>query len=209
MDPDLELFQRWCNGDDAAAKQLVARYFNDLRVYFARRLSELDQEDLVQEVFMRLVAARDRFERRSTVRTFIYSIAKNVYYESLRKLHRPNGTFDPISESLAAVSGRTQSSILAQNEAEQLMLDALESVPSERQELIELHYFHDLAFKELADLFEIPVGTVKSRMSAARDALLAKFMELLGPDGGMWTDEKLAHGLASVSVAVKQGRRRG
>lgn len=209
MDPDLELFQRWCEGDDAAAKQLVARYFNGLRVYFARRLSELEQEDLVQEVFVRLVAARDRFEGRSTVRTYIYSIAKNVYYESVRKLHRPNGVFDPITESLAAVSGRTQSSILAESEVLQLLLDALENIPSEQQELIELHYFHELTFKDLADMFDVPVGTAKSRMTAARQRLLMKFMELLGPDSDAWTEDALARGLTRASAAVKQGRRRG
>ena len=181
MDPDLELLERWRGGDRTAGSQLFDRHFNGLRIYFAARLPpEQDAADLIQDTFLRMVEARDRFEGRSTVRTFLFHIARHVLFEALRRRYRPQGAFDPLSESIAELSGRSQSSILAQSEELQLLLDALRSIPSEQYDLIEFHYFQGLKQVEIAEILGIPDGTIKSRMSAARRRLAERFLELSG-----------------------------
>src|SRR5690349_6449837 len=85
MDPDLELLKRWRDGVRAAGDELLARYFNMWRVYFVARVPERQTEDLIQEVFLRMVEAHDRFEGRSSVRTFLTSIARNVFNETVRE----------------------------------------------------------------------------------------------------------------------------
>ncbi len=207
-DPDLELLKRWRAGDNDAGSRLLARHFNLLRVYFLKRVPERQIEDLIQEVFLRMVEALDRFEGRCSVRTFLVRIAQNVVRETLRELHRPNGSFDPFTESLYAISGHGQASILADEESQQLLLDAMQRVTVEHHDLLDLHYFHGLTLRELAQVGEIPVGTAKSRLEAARRSLLREFMDLLGPDAREWTEEALDRGLTRVREVMLRGRAR-
>lgn len=208
-DPDLELLTRWRAGDNDAGSELLARHFNLLRVYFLGRVPQRQIEDLIQEVFLRMVEALGRFEGRCSVRTFLIRIAQNVVRETLRELHRPNGSFDPFTESLFAISGRAQASILADEESQQLLLDAMQRVSSDHHDLLDLHYFHGLTVRELAEVSEVPVGTAKSRLEAARRSLLREFMTLLGPDAPEWTDDALERGLTRVREVMLRGRARG
>ena len=206
MDPDLELLKRWRDGDRAAGDELLARYFNMLRVYFVSRVPERQTEDLIQEVFLRMVEALDRFEGRCTVRTFLTSIARNVFHETVRELYRPDGRFDPLEESMFGITGRSHSSLLANEQALQLLLDAMQRVSVQHQDLLELHYFHGFTVRSLADLEEIPFGTANGRLQAARRALLREFLILLGPDAEGWTEDALDRGLTRVRDAVLQRR---
>lgn len=207
-DTDEQLLQRWRENDHDAGSRLLARYINRLRVYFVTRLRECETEDLIQEVFLRLVAARDRFEGRSLVRTYVMHIARNVYREKLRELHRPDGKFDPLEESLAELTGQGQSSLLAADQELQLMLDAMQHITEAQFEVLELYYFYEYTQAEIAEVVNIPSGTVKSRLEGARKALLREFMRLLGPDQQQWTDEALDRRLVRVGEAVLRSRRR-
>jgi RNA polymerase sigma-70 factor, ECF subfamily len=208
VDTDEQLLQRWREGDRDAGSRLLARYINMLRAYFVRRVHECDPADLVQEVFLRMTLARDRFEGRSLVRTYVVHIARNVFREKVRELHRPNGQFDPLVESLAQISGHSQSSILGNDEELQLMLDAMQHIEEAQLELLELHYFYDYTQAEIAEIEEIPIGTVKSRIEAARRALLREFMNLLGPGRDAWTEDAFERGLVRVRQAVLRGQPR-
>jgi RNA polymerase sigma-70 factor (ECF subfamily) len=208
MDPDRELLARWCDGDGEAGGELLTRYFNMLRVYFVARVPERQTEDLIQEVFVRMVEARDRFENRCTVRTYLTGIARHVFQETVRELYRPDGRVDPFEESLYAISGRSQSSLLAKEQALQLLLDAMQRVTLHQQEILELHYFHGYTVRELAELDEVPFGTANGRLQTARRALLREFMLLLGPDADEWTEDALDRGLHRVRDIVLQRRRR-
>lgn len=202
MDPDLELLMRWRDGDRDAGGELLARYFNMLRVYFVARVPERQTEDLIQEVFVRMIEARDRFEGRCTVRTFLTGIARHVFQETVRDLYRPDGRVDPLNESIFAISGRSQSSLLASEQALQLLLDAMQRVTVHQQDMLELHYFHGFTVRELAEVDEVPFGTANGRLQAARRALLREFMTLLGPDAETWTEDALDRGLTRVGDIV-------
>lgn len=201
---DMDLLERWRDGHQEAGGELLTRYFNGLRIYFATRLPELETADLIQEVFLRMVDARDRFAGRSSVRTYVFHIARHLYWEEVRRLHRPNGVFDPEVDKLADVSGRSQTAVLRQRQAEERMLTALEHLPSKQHDLLDFYYFQQMSCAELGELFSIPVGTVKSRLVSARRALLAEFISQLGPDAESWTDEALDRGLVEVGRAMRR-----
>jgi len=204
MSTDLELLQRWRHDDQSAGGELLTRYFNGLKIYFAVRLPELETGDLIQEVFVRMVDARDRFAGRSTVRAYLFSIARILYWEKVRELHRPSGVFDPEVDKLADLCGRSQTSIMRQIQAEELLLTALEHLPSAQHDLLDFYYFQQLSCAELSELFVAPIGTIKSRLSVARRALLVAFMKLLGPDAEQWTEDALDRGLTRVGEAMRR-----
>ncbi len=203
-DPDLELLRQWRYGDQEAGGKLLAQYFNNLRVFFIQRIPQEETEDLIQEVFRRMVEARDRFEGRSTLRTYLFHIAQNVYFELLRKRFRGK-PFDPLTESSATANGRSQSSMLAESERQQLLLEALRNIPGDQQDVIELYHFHGFTTAQLAEHLRVPSGTAKTRLRAARKRLAEAFLEEFKV-GGELTDEQLVRDLDQVRGAVWRGQ---
>ena len=83
QDPDLELLERWREGDRRAGNDLVRRYFPSVRAYFVNKVT-IEYEDLVQETFARLMRARDRFRGDAGFRVYLFQIARYVLLEHFR-----------------------------------------------------------------------------------------------------------------------------
>lgn len=171
-----DLLAAWCAGDDAAGEQLAALYFTPLRSFFVRRAPE-EYEDLVQQTYLKIAGTLANYRGEGSVRAFFYGIARNVLLHYLRKVGR-QPDFDPASGSLLDAYGRRPSSILTERESHRIMLDALQEIPSKYQDLLELYYWQGLTAPELARALDIPVGTVRSRISYAIDKLRSKFCEI-------------------------------
>lgn len=173
---DLELLERWGAGDRAAGNQLVLRYFAVVRAYFIAKFAE-DYEDLTQDTFSRLVAARSR-HRGGTFRAFLFSIARNVSFEYLRRRYKPTAPLE--TSSLVDLTGRRHSSLLSEREEHRLLLDALRRLPLDQQELVELYHWQCLTGAELGELYELPESTVRGRMRKALKQLGELYRELAG-----------------------------
>lgn len=167
MDVDGELLERWRAGDQAAGRDLFARYFDPLFRFFANKCNEPDE--LVQATFFALVKARDQFAGRSSFRTYLYTIARNELYRWLRTFKRERD-FDPELSSIAEVA-TTAGSRLARNEEHRRLCAALRTLPVEAQTLLELHYWEGLDAAALAEVFDAQVATIRQRLSRARLAL--------------------------------------
>lgn len=167
MDQDRELLERWRAGDQAAGRDLFARYFDPLFRFFANKCNEPDE--LVQATFFALVKARDQFAGRSSFRTYLFTIARNELYRWLRTFKRERG-FDPELSSIAEVA-TTAGSRLARNEEHRRLCAALRTLPVESQTLLELHYWEGLDATALAEVFDAQVATIRQRLSRARLAL--------------------------------------
>ncbi|MBK7076452.1 MAG: sigma-70 family RNA polymerase sigma factor [Myxococcales bacterium] len=167
MDPDRELLERWRAGDQAAGRDLFARFFDPLFRFFANKCNEPDE--LVQATFFALVKARDQFAGRSSFRTYLFTIARNELYRWLRTFKRERG-FDPELSSIAEVA-TTAGSRLARNEEHRRLCAALRTLPVESQTLLELHYWEGLDATALAEVFDAQVATIRQRLSRARVAL--------------------------------------
>ncbi|MCX4243944.1 RNA polymerase sigma factor [Paraliomyxa miuraensis] len=165
-DPDLELLLQWRKGDRKAGERLLAKHFAGLRRYFRLKYPDA-HEDLLQETFSRIVQNRDEFRGESLFKTYLFRIARYVGNAHVRKHYRQGGDFSPASSSLADLTGRRQSSVLAEREDHRLLLDALQQLTLEQQEVIDLYYWEGLTAKQVGESIEAPESTVRSRLRLA------------------------------------------
>lgn len=131
----------------------------------------LEAEDLVQEAFVRAVAAGHRFLKTDNPEAWLRTAAINLHRNRWRKLRNYSRIRHRIEETRD----------LPGLEEHVAVVNALRSLPEEQREVIALHHLADLSVTEVAEVLGCKVGTVKSRLKRGRDALA----EVLGPwEGG-------------------------
>jgi RNA polymerase sigma factor (sigma-70 family) len=164
---DVVLMQEAAAGSDASFSQLVHRHQNSLLNFFVRMGASSDSEDLVQETFVRLFRYRRQYKPVAGFTAFLYHIARNVWADRGRKILR--------RERLTSAC-EMEASIAHQSFAEspERGLDVaagLARLSPKLREVIVLNIYQGLRYQEIADALEIPLGTVKSRISLAIKAL--------------------------------------
>jgi RNA polymerase sigma-70 factor (ECF subfamily) len=169
-DTDLDLLERWRGGDQVAGRDLFARYFDQLYRFFSNKSAEPDE--MVQSTFLAVVKARDQFAGRSSFRTYLFTIARNVLHRQLRTVVRERD-FDPALSSIAEIATSIRSR-LAREADHRRLCDALRSLSVENQTLLELHYWEGMDADALAEVFEVENQTIRARLSRARAVLREK-----------------------------------
>ncbi len=170
------LLDRWRQGDLTAGNQLLKRHFDALYRFFTNKVAD-HADDLIQATMMACVRGRDSFRKECGFRAYLFVVARHEFYRWIKKNHRSREVFDPNLMSVADL-GPSPSSALARRKEQRLLLMALRRIPVELQIVLELHYWESLSTRELADVMEIPQGTVKSRLRRAREALEKAMGEL-------------------------------
>ena len=178
---DFELLEGWRGGDEAAGRELFARYFEAVYRFFRNKVDEA-AEDLVQQTFMGLVQGKDRFRGDASFRTYLFMIARKRLYSYLRKSQRDQDAAPWSDRSVADLGVPSPSRVVARQQEQRLLLMALRRLPVELQVALELFYWEELTVTEIADVLETPVGTVKSRLQRARARLDAVIAELAGSE---------------------------
>lgn len=171
MPSDFELIDAWRSGDQAAGNALVERHFDAVYAFFRTKLDR-EVDDLVQGTFMACVEARDDFRKLSTFRTYLFSIARNHLRQFLRRSLR-NEVIDFAVSSMADL-GPTPSELAHERGQRRRLMKALREIPLDHQIALELFYWEGLSGADLARVLEVPEGTVRTRLRAARKALLAR-----------------------------------
>lgn len=170
MTEDLDLLTAWSRGDREAGAALVERHYDAIVRFFRNKASD-DADDLVQRTFLACAEGAATFRGQGTVRAYLFGIARNVLYEHIRGRVR-DGRAEPDFRASALVDLAPGVSTLAAQRADQrVLLAALQHIPVDLQVLLELYYWEDLGIDELAQVLEIPAGTVKSRLHRARALL--------------------------------------
>jgi RNA polymerase sigma-70 factor (ECF subfamily) len=169
---DRELLERWGAGDRAAGDALFERHFTGLFRFFRSKVDDAAAEDLTQATFLACVAGRDRFRAESSMRTYLFAIARKQLLMHYRKRSRNDRVIVLDSVSVAELGG-SPSEKLGASEEQRLLLSALRRIPVDFQIAIELYYWEGLAVAELAEVLEIAEGTVRSRLARARERLAA------------------------------------
>lgn len=139
---------------------------------------EHDAEDAVQDAFLRAHQAFNRF-RGTDARPWLLTIVRNVCYSRLRERRRDGApeVFD--DETHAATVDPAEANAIAWRETKGgLLRQALEQLPAEFREVIVLHELEGLAYREIAAVAEIPIGTVMSRLARARQKLQTEALAL-------------------------------
>jgi RNA polymerase sigma-70 factor (ECF subfamily) len=132
--------------------------------------NDQDAEDAVQESYVRAFKAFGRF-RGGDGKAWFMTILRNVCYTTIKKL-RSHETPEPFDEEIHQSKGEAemQEALRQKANAESLQC-ALEKLPDEFREVIVLHDLEGLAYKEIAAVAGIPIGTVMSRLARARGRL--------------------------------------
>ncbi len=174
---DHELLERWRAGDRAAGDALFERHFTGLFRFFRSKIEDAAAEDLTQATFLACVAGRESFRAESSVRTYLFAIARKQLLMHFRKRTRADKVLVLDSVSVAEL-GASPSEKLGASEEQRLLLSALRRIPVDFQIAIELYYWEGLAVAELAEVLEIPEGTVRSRLARARERLATVMAEI-------------------------------
>lgn len=133
--------------------------------------NEHDAEDSVQEAYLRALQVFSRF-RGTDGRAWLLCIVRNICYDRLRRLQRsaPTESFDEELPLHSLAAPPLAEAELAQVRAGQLSA-ALAAMPDPLREVIVLHELEGFAYREIAEIAEIPIGTVMSRLARARARL--------------------------------------
>lgn len=171
---DLAMYALWVAGDTRAGDLLFRRFGAALQAFFRTKVRPEDQDDLVQQVWVELSETRRRgagSSVRTTIRAYLFGVARHVLCRHLRRRYRPEEVDVDLLKSSIAALDPSLSTALGEQVAAQRMVLALQRLPVDTQILIELRYVHELSTGELASLYDVPLGTIKSRLAHARTAL--------------------------------------
>ena len=168
---DHDLMHRTQCGDAVAFEELVRRWQHPVGRMVGHLLGpRADIDDLCQEVFLRVLRARERYHATYAFSTWVYRIALNVARDSRRReVRHPR---ESLGETDVASSASPPDAALAQHETAALVAAAVASLPDPLREVLVLKHFGKLSFNEVAVAAGLPLGTVKSRMQAAMKRLI-------------------------------------
>jgi len=187
-DEDVALLDRWRAGNEEAGQALFARHFDSIYGFFETKC-ETDADELTQATFLACLRAKDQFRRESSFRTYLFTIARNELYRVLRTRQRRDAKLDFELSSIADLVS-TPGTRMARNQEHKQLIDALQHLPVEQQTLLELHYWEDMDISALAEIFDSPTATIRTRLHRARKALRDR-MEGSAPENVLETLESM------------------
>ena len=175
MEPDAnELIAKACGGDQSAAPELIELFYE--RIYaFLRRLAgnDADAADLTQRTFSRVWQALPGFAGRSSVASWLHSIAYHAYVDWRRSGRHTEPRPDewwaarPAPEALP-------DEIVARNDLATAVYGSVDQLEPELRQTVHLHYYQDLTLQETADALGVATSTVKYRLRQALAELQRK-----------------------------------
>ncbi len=182
---DEALMTRYQRGDLAAFATLVERHKTPMFNFVLRQIKVPPAaEDLVQEVFLRIIESAGSFKHEAKFTTWAYTIARNLCIDHVRKAsYRRHASLDqretgeagdgpPLAEQIADLHPRASTERTAiSSEIQVKVVAAVEALPHEQREVFLLRHVANLAFQDIAEITATPENTVKSRMRYALERL--------------------------------------
>jgi len=198
-DPDAALVERVKRGDVKAFEMLVVKYQRRIERLIGRMVRDVDLvADIAQETFIRAYRALPQFRAESAFYTWLYRIAVNTAKKALVDMKR-----DPtVSHSTLAGSDdddetswhgmeptdmATPEALLASKEIAATVNAAIEALSEDLRQAITLREIEGLSYEEISAVMNCPIGTVRSRIFRAREAIAERLRPLLDTrDGNRW-----------------------
>jgi RNA polymerase sigma-70 factor, ECF subfamily len=184
---DKELVRRVQNGDRRAFDLLFSRYQHKIVNLVGRYLRDSeDVQDVVQEAFIKAFRALPRFRGESAFYTWLYRIAINTAKNHIvARSRRPPGVDVEVddAEHLDGADAlrdlENPESALARDELSAEIDAAISDLPDDLRSAVTLREFDGLTYEQIAEIMECPVGTVRSRIFRAREAIDKRIAPLL------------------------------
>ena len=199
VDADALLVERAQRGDQRAFEMLVVKYQRRIERLISRMVRDDGlAEDVAQETFIRAYRALPQFRGDSAFYTWLYRIAVNTAKKLLVERKR-----DPVISESTLVShddgdetsraenelsdGETPEAVLASKEIAATVNAAIDALSEDLRQAIVLREIEGLSYEEIADVMNCPIGTVRSRIFRAREAIANRLRPLLGTrEGERW-----------------------
>ena len=198
-DTDFALVQRTLAGEQRAFEMLVVKYQRRVERLIGRMVRDTDLvQDIAQETFIRAYRALGQFRGEAQFYTWLYRIAVNTAKKQLMELKR-----DPLVPMSALKSAdddetsgleyelnaqvadaETPEAVLASKEIAEAVHAAMEALPKELGQAIALREIEGLSYEEIALALDCPIGTVRSRIFRAREAISARIKPMLERQSG-------------------------
>ena len=168
------LGQRLARGEQAAFAELYQACADQLHHYLVAILrSREDADDVLQVTFVRLSRSRRRLARVERLVPYVFTIARNEAARLIRqKIHRREQRIDLAAELLFCEATSRDAQL---RETAEMAASALNRLPSEQREIVELKVYAGLTFREIADVTALPQGTVATRYRTALHKLRGWF----------------------------------
>jgi RNA polymerase sigma-70 factor (ECF subfamily) len=198
-DADAPLVERVKRGDVKAFEMLVVKYQRRIERLIGRMVRDTDLvQDIAQETFIRAYRAIPQFRGESAFYTWLYRIAVNAAKKALVEMKR-----DPIVTESARASrddddetsrvenelsdGETPEALLASKEIATTVNASIDALSEDLRQAITLREIEGLSYEEIAEVMNCPIGTVRSRIFRAREAIALKLRPLLDTrEGDRW-----------------------
>ena len=192
---DSMLLQRHLDGDSEAFGALMRRHEQELMAFLTRFMGNLAMaEDAFQEAFLQLHISAGAFDTTRRLKPWLFTIAANKARDAMRSRSRKSAA--PLDASIGGAEDQDSyasvmpSSVPAPDEnivnfELRLAVEKIvESLPEALRIVLVLCYFHDFAYKEIAEMLALPLGTVKSRLHAAVGRFAGQWKARVESDDG-------------------------
>lgn len=198
-DNDAVLVQRTLAGEMRAYELLVLKYQRRVERLIGRMVRDVDLvQDIAQETFIRAYRALSQFRGDAQFYTWLYRIAVNTAKKQLMELKRDPLVFQSAMKSAeddetsaaerelnsTVADAETPEAILASKEIAEAVNAAMETLPEELRMAITLREIEGMSYEEIAQALDCPIGTVRSRIFRAREAISARIRPMLDRQGG-------------------------
>jgi len=195
-DSDRMLVARTVAGDDRAFELLVIKYQRRIQRLIGRMVRDVDLiEDIAQETFIRAYRALHQFRGDAQFYTWLYRIAVNTAKKALMDLKRDPTvseaafrTSDDEDETsrrgIEPIADETPESVLAAKEIAAMVNAAMDALPPDLREALVLREIEGLSYEEIAVVMSCPIGTVRSRIFRAREAVSVRIRPMLEKQTG-------------------------
>ncbi|NQW95299.1 MAG: RNA polymerase sigma factor RpoE [Polaromonas sp.] len=192
---DLLLVERSVAGDHKAFELLVIKYQRRIQRLIGRMVRDVDLvEDIAQETFIRAYRALAQFRGDAQFYTWLYRIAVNTAKKALMDMKRDptvsENAFKSADDDETSMleneltSSETPDAVLASKEIAEMVNSAMEALPEELRQAITLREIEGLSYEEISEAMNCPIGTVRSRIFRAREAISERIKPLLENQSG-------------------------
>ncbi len=180
---DAELIVKSISGREESFEELVSRYQRPIVSYVYRMLNDYDSSlDVTQEVFIKVYKSLERYSSDYKFSTWLYRIAHNAAIDHIRRnskklqsleTENQDGTYEMQIESPRPTPEQDRENSEWRTEIESVV----KCLPTVYRELIVLRHSKDLSYGEIAEITNLPLGTVKNRLFRAREMMREMFFE--------------------------------
>jgi RNA polymerase sigma-70 factor (ECF subfamily) len=189
---DAQLIEGLCAGAEPSYEKLIGRFQQPVYNLAYRLLNDAgDASDVTQEVFLKVFRNVQHFQGKSSLRTWVYRIAVNESHNRRRWLfrhrHKEVGLQEEFEDSeprdrSLADTGRSPYDRAFDSEKHALLEEALARINPSFREAVVLRDVEDLSYDEIAEILQISMGTVKSRILRGREALRVQLTARINPE---------------------------